>query len=106
MDPQLLVKGGIAAALFGVYADPGIQLLLSDQLVPADNRAVRRERATTLWKYVKIGDAQVVVLGVFGSVLSESWWPLIGASTIGIVMHLMYRHALNAGTSQAASESS
>ncbi len=106
MDPQLLVKGGIAAALFGIYADLAYNCYSATNSSPQTTELFAGERATTLWKYVKIGDAQVVVLGVFGSVLSESWWPLIGASTIGIVMHLMYRHALNAGTSQAAPESS
>jgi hypothetical protein len=56
-------------------------------------------------KYVVIGHAQAVGLGVFGSLLDKTWWPLIGTLAIGVVMHCMYVHALKAGQDIAPPES-
>jgi hypothetical protein len=58
------------------------------------------ERSDTLWKYVMIGHGQAIALGLFGSILDRSAWPLFGTLSIGGVMHAMYSHALKAGMQQ------
>lgn len=96
------IRAASAAISFGVYADLAYNLYSATNSSPQTTELFSGDRAKTLWKYVVIGHIQAVALGIFGSILDRSWWPLFGTVTIGGVMHSMYRHALIAGRGQAA----
>lgn len=92
-----MIRGTTAAISFGVYADLAYNLYSATNSSPQTTELFAGERHKTLWKYVIIGHVQAVALGVFGSILDRSLWPLFGTVTIGAVMHGMYQHAVNAG---------
>jgi hypothetical protein len=96
-----VIRGTSAAISFGVYADLAYNLYSATNSSPQTTELFAGEREVTLWKYVVIGHVQAVALGLFGSILDRSIWPLFGTLTIGGVMHGMYRHAVKAGKSQA-----
>lgn len=100
-DQSTKIRGTTAAISFGVYADLAYNLYSATNSSPQTTELFAGEREKTLWKYVIIGHGQAFALGVFGSILDRSWWPLFGTVTIGAVMHGMYRHAVNAGKKQA-----
>lgn len=104
MDWMRLVGAGVAATLFGVYADLAYNCYSATNSSPQTTELFAGERSETLWKYVVLGDIQVAALaGVGFAVLSAGgqkglrWWPVIGAGTAAVAMHLMYVHALHAG---------
>ena len=94
--------GATAALAFGVYADLAFNLFSAMNSSPQTTELFADDRADTLWKYVKIADVAALAFGIFGSMLDKSWWPLIGALVVIVVMHLMYMHALKAGRGKAA----
>jgi hypothetical protein len=96
-----VIRGTTAAISFGVYADLAYNLYSATNSSPQTTELFAGEREKTLWKYVIIGHWQAFALGVFGSILDRSAWPLIGTVSIGAVMHGMYRHAVNSGKRQA-----
>ena len=96
-----LIAGATAAGLFGIYADLAYNTYSATNSSPQTTELFAGDRATSLWKYVLIGHAQAVAIGVFGSLLARKWWPLIGTVTVGAIMHAMYRHAMIAGRSKA-----
>ena len=96
------VRATTAAVSFGVYADLAYNLYSATNSSPQTTELFAGERSKTLWKYVLIGHGQAVVLGLFGSFLDRTLWPLFGTLSIGAVMHSMYRHALLQGQGQAA----
>lgn len=101
--------GGLAAALFGVYADLVFNLFSAMNSSPQTTELFASERAATLWKYVKIADIAALAFGFVGAALTYSSastrklaaWPLIGAVVTIILMHAMYLHALRAGTNES-----
>lgn len=95
------IRSASAAVAFGVYADLAYNLYSATNSSPQTTELFAGERYNTLWKYVTIGHLQAFALGVFGSILDRSWWPLFGTVTIGAVMHGMYSHAVNQGKKQA-----
>ena len=96
-----VLAGLSAAGLFGIYADLAFNMYSAMNSSPQTTELFAAERSATLWKYVVIGDVGVVAFGLFGSFLAQSLWPVIGAGTVGICMHLLYRHALAAGGGSA-----
>ncbi len=105
MDPQL-IGGGIAAALFGIYADLAYNTYSATNSSPQTTELFAKDRKATLMKYVYLGDLQVAALSGFGFlVLSATgqkglrWWPVIGGGVVAAVMHGMYIHAVKAGQS-------
>jgi hypothetical protein len=100
-DNSRKIRSATAAVSFGVYADLAYNLYSATNSSPQTTELFSSDRGETLWKYVVIGHVQAVVLGVFGSILDRSLWPLFGTLSIGSVMHYMYSHALKAGASQA-----
>lgn len=100
-ENQRRVRAASAAISFGVYADLAYNLYSATNSSPQTTELFAGERSETLWKYVVIGHIQAVALGLFGSLLDGTLWPLFGTLSIGGVMHGMYRHALNAGEGQA-----
>jgi hypothetical protein len=96
-DPARLLGGGVAAALFGVYADLAYNAYSATNSSPQTTELFASERSDTLWKYVRLGGVQILALGVFGTLVARSLWPLLGVLVVGAAMHLMYSHALRAG---------
>lgn len=94
------VRAATAAISFGVYADLAYNLYSATNSSPQTTELFAGERSETLWKYVVIGHMQAIALGLFGSILDRSWWPLFGTVSIGAVMHGLYQHALVAGRKQ------
>ena len=94
------VRAASAALSFGVYADLAFNLYSATNSSPQTSELFAGEREATLWKYVKVGHGVALVLGVFGSFLDRTLWPLIGTVSVGVVMHGMYRHAIEAGKGQ------
>lgn len=96
------VVGAVAAAgLFGIYADLAYNTYSATNSSPQTTELFAGEREYTLWKYVRIGHAQALAIGIFGSLLARRWWPLIGTLTVGLIMHGMYAHAVRAGKPKA-----
>lgn len=95
------IRAASAALSFGVYADLAYNLYSATNSSPQTTELFAGDRAETLWKYVRIGHVQAIGLGLFGSLLDRSWWPLLGTISIGGIMHGMYRHALAAGRGMA-----
>ncbi len=95
--PDTRVRSVSAAVSFGVYADLAYNLYSATNSSPQTTELFAGERSRTLWKYVVVGHLQAVALGLFGSILDRTLWPLFGTLTIGTVMHCMYSHALKIG---------
>jgi hypothetical protein len=91
------IGGGVAAALFGIYADLAYNAYSATNSSPQTTELFASDRTDTLWKYVKLGGVQVVAIGVFGTVVSRSLWPLLGVLVVGAVMTGLYAHAVKAG---------
>jgi hypothetical protein len=96
--------GAAAAALVGIYADLAYNTYSATNSSPQTTELFAGDRADTLWKYVKLGHAQALVIGVFGSWLARSLWPLFGVVIVAVIMHGMYSHAVEAGKDQAPPE--
>jgi uncharacterized protein YhhL (DUF1145 family) len=104
MDFSILL-GGLAAALFGIYADLAFNLFSATNSSPQTTELFAGDRSETLWKYVKIGDFAALAFGFAGAAMTYSSpstrklaiWPLIGAVVVIVLMHSMYMHALKAG---------
>lgn len=104
LDQRALV-GGAAAIGFGVYADLAYNVYSATNSSPQTTELFAGQRAETLWKYVKLGDAQVAALAGVGAYLAgPSLWiyPVLGGAAVMVMMHLMYSHALKAGQAQPA----
>ena len=102
-----LIAGAGAAGLFGIYADLAYNCYSATNSSPQTTELFAGERDKTLWKYVVLGDAQVVALAGIGFVVLSAtgqkalrWWPVIGAGLVAVAMHAMYWHALRAGRGQ------
>jgi hypothetical protein len=91
------LKGGSNAVQFGIYAALAYDVMSATNSSPQTTELFANDRADTLMKYVKLGDAQALAFGLFGSWIDKSWWPLAGALTGMLIMHGMYAHALSAG---------
>lgn len=100
MADNARVRAATAAISFGVYADLAYNLYSATNSSPQTTELFAGDRSETLWKYVVIGHIQAIGLGLFGSILDRTLWPLIGTVSIGGIMHCLYQHALAAGRSQ------
>lgn len=101
MANDKVIAGATAAGLFGIYADLAYNTYSATNSSPQTTELFAGDRGDTLMKYVFIGHAQAIGIGVFGSLLARKWWPVLGTVAVGTVMHCMYVHALKAGKSQA-----
>lgn len=92
--------GGVDAIAFGVAADLVYNIFSATNSSPQTTELFAGDRAQTLWKYVRLGGLQSVVLvGIMAS-RGRSVWPVLGGGLAGLMMWLMYSHALAAGQSQ------
>jgi hypothetical protein len=54
-------------------------------------------REKTLMKWVNIGDAAALGIGLFAGFVSRSGWPVVGTAIVVGGMHYAYVHAARAG---------
>lgn len=99
--PDRSVRAATAAIAFGVYADLAYNTYSATNSSPQTTELFAGERLDSLWKYVTLGHIQAFAIGVFGSILDRSLWPLIGTVSVGTLMHAMYAHAVKTGQRQA-----
>jgi hypothetical protein len=94
--------GGMQAVAFGVAADLVYNIYSATNSSPQTTELFAGDRAETLWKYVKLGGWQAAALvGIMAlrGGRETGLWALAGGAVAAVFMHLMYRHALIAGTS-------
>jgi hypothetical protein len=95
-----VLGGGVAAALFGIYADLAYNAYSATNSSPQTTELFASDRTETLWKYVRLGGVQVVAIGIFGTVVARSLWPLLGVVVVAGIMSALYAHAVKAGGGQ------
>jgi len=89
--------GALDAIAFGVAADLVYNVYSATNSSPQTTELFAGDRATTLWKYVRLGAGQSVILIGIMAYRGKTIWPVIGGGMAGLFMHLMYSHALKAG---------
>lgn len=62
-----------------------------------ENFGADDEKASSAWQYAMMAGVANVGLGVGASLLARSWWPLVGTTSVTVVMSLIYRRALARG---------
>jgi len=101
--PDFTMNGnaGVAAVLFLAAADAAYNAYSATNSSPQTTELFAGDRASTLWKYVKLGHVQVVGLIGFAAYVANkqglAMWPILGGGAVAIAMHGMYWHALQAG---------
>src|SRR6266542_1301910 len=97
MPENNVIGSAVGAGLFGIYADLAYNTYSATNSSPQTTELFAGERERTLWKYVRIGHAQALAIGIFGSILARRLWPLFGTVVVGVIMHGMYAHAVRVG---------
>ena len=85
--------GGSPGLQFGVYAALGYDVMSATNSSPQTTELFASDRSSTLMKWVHIGAIQGIALGLIGTWLEKSWWPLIGTTAALGIMYAEYRHA-------------
>jgi|ERR1700733_2376742 len=91
------LSNGSAGLAFGIYAALGYDVMSATNSSPQTTELFASDRSSTLMKWVHIGGIQGLALGVFGSLLEKSAWPLIGISVATGIMYAEYIHANASG---------
>lgn len=89
--------GMSAAALFGIYADLAMNIASATNSSPQTTELWAKDRAETLWKWVKIGGGVALAYGLFGSIIAKSPWPMIASLVVIVSMGTMYSLAIKWG---------
>lgn len=63
----------------------------------AENFGADEAKAASCWKYTLQATAINAAMGAGASILTKTWWPLIGTSVVSVYMAYTYRQALNRG---------
>lgn len=100
-------NGALDAVAFGVAATLVYDVFSATNSSPQTTELFAADRAETLWKYVRLGGLQSVMLvGIMtyrasadGGGLARAAWPIFGGVAAGALMWAMYSHALKAGQS-------
>lgn len=99
-----------AASLLGIYIDAAYNVVSANLSSPQTTELFAQDRADTLWKHVIRADAQLAGYTLLGMIVANAeqpgaWiWPLVGAGTAGVIMHLSYAVALSQGQQQAGQQ--
>jgi hypothetical protein len=88
---------GAALALTTVGLGFEIMSALNSSPWTAENFGADEAKAKSSWSYTMQGCGINVALGVGASVLTETWWPLIGTSAVSVYMAWTYHKALARG---------
>jgi hypothetical protein len=89
--------GALDAIAFGVAADLVYNVYSATNSSPQTTELFAGDRADTLWKYVRLGAGQSVLLIGIMAYRGKSVWPILGGGLAGLMMHAMYTHALKSG---------
>lgn len=95
------IAGGSRGVQFGVYAALGYDVMSATNSSPQTTELFASDRSDTLMKWVRIGGIQGLALGLFGSYLEKSMWPLIGTTVAMGIMYAEYVHANASGQAMA-----
>jgi hypothetical protein len=87
------LAGGSKGIQFGVYAALGYDVMSATNSSPQTTEMFASDRSSTLMKWVNIGGIQGLALGLFGSYLEKSVWPMIGVTVSMGIMWAEYKHA-------------
>lgn len=91
--------GDLDAIAFGVAADLVYNIFSATNSSPQTTELFAADREDTLWKYVRLGGAQSVILvGIMYWRGKRNIWPVLGGGLAGAFMWGMYAHARRAGT--------
>lgn len=88
---------GAALGLTTVGLGFEIMSALNSSPWTAENFGADEAKAKSSWSYTLQGCGINVALGVGASVLTETWWPLIGTSAVSVYMAWTYHKALSRG---------
>lgn len=95
-DPIALGLG--SAAVVGIYANLALTLQSSFLSSPQTTEVFAKERWSTLWKWVKIAGGAMLAFGIIGSLMAQSWLPLLAVGGVAAMMTATYALALKWGT--------
>lgn len=94
------MNGRDTALVIGVYATFALDVFSTLNSSPQTTELFSRDREDTLMHWVIIGDAAAITGGVVGSMFDHSLAPLLAAGGICLLLHLLYRHAVQRGQGQ------
>jgi hypothetical protein len=94
-------NGATVAILIGVWATFALDVFSTLNSSPQTTELFSRDREDTLMHWVLIGDAAAIGGGTVGALFAGKWAPLIAAGGVCVMMHLLYRHAVQRGQDQA-----
>jgi hypothetical protein len=69
----------------------------------AENFGADEEKARSTREYVLMSGVFNVGLGAGTSLLAKSWWPLVGTTTVSVIMWFVYQRALEKGKTAGSS---
>jgi len=92
-----MYPGLLFANTFGIFADLAMNIASATNSSPQTTELFGAQRATTLWKWVKIGGGVAIAYGLFASIIGHSLIPILAVGTVIIAMGLMYHLALKWG---------
>ncbi len=99
-------SGGDARALdaiaFAVSADLVYNVFSATNSSPQTTELFAGDRSATLWKYVRLGGVQSVILVGIMSARGRTAWAAFGGLVAGGFMWGMYAHALRSGQASAS----
>ncbi len=95
---------GAALALTTVGLGFEIMSALNSSPWTAENFGADEAKAKSSWSYTMQGCGINVALGIGASVLTETWWPLIGTSAVSVYMAYTYRKALDRGMASGSTD--
>ena len=87
------------AALFLSTMGLGFEVMSALNSSPwtAQNFGADKAKAASCWSYTIQAAGINAAMGLGASILTETWWPLLGTSVVSAYMALTYRHALKKG---------
>jgi hypothetical protein len=91
------MNGATAAALIGIYATLALDSYSAFCSSPQTTEINIDTREDSLMYWVKMGGAFGIGAGVLATMISGEPWPLIGATTVSVLLWLMYKHAATRG---------
>lgn len=94
-------NGTQVAILLGVYATFALDVFSTLNSSPQTTELFAGDRESTLMHWVIIGDVAAISGGAVASCVTGNMWPLVATVAIVLLMHYLYRHAVNRGQDQA-----
>lgn len=90
-------NGNVTAILIGVWATFALDVFSTLNSSPQTTELFADDRESSLMHWVLIGDVTAVAGGIAGSFISKNIWPIVGATGVVIMMHVLYAHAVKRG---------